>query len=188
MEFHSSSFRNIITVIVLLSSLVKIAQSIGVCYTPGPAFPIPSLSASFFASSGIPSKLDNLIVSAIVRASKSWSSMNTSFAIQLTSGTETLWSSYYTATVLGDYEDGPATPVTGDTVFRIASISKTFTVYALLLEAGIRLDNPITKYLPELNDIDDAPRVPLEWDRITVRSLASQLSGLRRGSMSVTFK
>ena len=131
-------------------------------------------------------QLDSLINNILTGkdAPDGWNAKNTSFAIHLTSSKETLWQSYHTAPVLGNYTDSEPTPVTGDTVFRIASCSKVFTVYALLIEAEIQLDDPITNYLPELAD-GGGEMMPVKWDEITIRSLASQLSGIGRGSIPV---
>jgi CubicO group peptidase (beta-lactamase class C family) len=72
--------------------------------------------------------------------------------------------------------------VDGDTIFRIGSISKLFTIYALLLQCGFRcFEDPITKYVPELqgaafnNNVDD-----VKWEEVTVGALAAQLSGIGR--------
>ena len=57
-------------------------------------------------------------------------------------------------------------PVTGDTLFQIASISKTFLATAImrLVDAGkIELDAPLRKYLPglKLKDINVAKQVTM---------------------------
>lgn len=73
--------------------------------------------------------------------------------------------------------------VGADTVFRIGSISKLFTVYTLLLRGGFDVfEDPVTKYVPELrkessdfNAVED-----VDWDEVTVGALASQLSGILR--------
>ena len=65
-----------------------------------------------------------------------------------------------------------AIPVTADTAFAIASMSKTFTaalILALQQEGRLGLDVPAATYLPEL-DLDPA---------ITVRQLMDHTSGLR---------
>lgn len=69
-------------------------------------------------------------------------------------------------------------PPTVDTVFRIASMTKSFTAAALMtqvVEGTLRLDDPVAQHVPELGDwrgaTADAP--PL-----TVRHLASMESGL----------
>ena len=66
-------------------------------------------------------------------------------------------------------------PVSGDTIFRIASLSKSFTALGVLQlrDAGkLQLDQPITAYLPEVPSPagDAAP--------VTVRQLLTHVAGL----------
>lgn len=71
--------------------------------------------------------------------------------------------------------DGRGDRITPDTQFRIASLSKSFTAFAVmrLVEAGrIGLDRPVRRYLPTFDVADRAGR------RITVRELLNQTSGL----------
>src|SRR5690606_11591588 len=69
-------------------------------------------------------------------------------------------------------------PVTDRSVFRIASMTKSFVAAAILQlrDAGkLRLDDPVTQYIPEFMDqalpTDDAPA-------ITIRHLLTHTSGL----------
>lgn len=81
--------------------------------------------------------------------------------------------------------------VTQDTVFRLGSITKVFTVLALTLhEDKFSWDDPITKHVPELrclhaphraNGTTPAP-FSVEWHQITLRALSSQLAGIPRDS------
>ena len=74
----------------------------------------------------------------------------------------------------GEARDG--VPVTGQTQFRIASLSKSFTAMAVLqlVEAGqIELDVPVARYLPNF-----ALAPPSSSARITVRQLLDHTSGL----------
>ncbi|MDR1963912.1 MAG: beta-lactamase family protein [Planctomycetaceae bacterium] len=79
-------------------------------------------------------------------------------------------------------------PMNGDTVFWIASQSKPITAVAVLMlvdEGKLGLDDPVTKYLPELNELrvavkEDEKRtvlVPVETP-ITLRHLLSHSSGM----------
>ena len=68
-------------------------------------------------------------------------------------------------------------PVTPDTVFRIASMTKSFTAVAILAlrdEGRLSLDDPAERYVPELKNLayptSDAPR-------ITIRHLLSHAAG-----------
>jgi CubicO group peptidase (beta-lactamase class C family) len=73
--------------------------------------------------------------------------------------------------------------VNGDSIYRLGSISKIFPVLALLKLDGVSLEDKITKYLPELNKLNDQAPVKdfttqVEWDEITLGALASHLSGI----------
>ncbi|KAI8940804.1 hypothetical protein NX059_002067 [Plenodomus lindquistii] len=62
--------------------------------------------------------------------------------------------------------------IDGDSVYRIASVSKLLTVYLLLLEGGATIFNEkVTKYLPELEAVAN-------WNDITIGSLAGYLGGI----------
>lgn len=92
---------------------------------------------------------------------------------------------HHTAPSLATTTEG-VTTVTSDTVYRVASISKAWTVYISLLAAGDdAFNDPITKYVPELADYaashDEDNRLNvIDWNSVTVGSLASQLSGTGR--------
>lgn len=78
-----------------------------------------------------------------------------------------------------------------DTVFRMASVSKLWTVLLILIEKGLApFSDPITKYIPELRpeairmsrnatEIEDKIDF-ISWDEVTVGELASQLTGIAR--------
>lgn len=77
--------------------------------------------------------------------------------------------------VAGYGHDGDGTTVTGDTLFRIASLSKSFTALAVmqLVEDGrLALDDPVAMHLPEFRLADT------RGADITVRQLLDQTSGL----------
>ncbi len=64
-------------------------------------------------------------------------------------------------------------PITSNTVFHIASVSKQFTTFAIYLlekEGKISLDDNLRKYIPEIPEFDKP---------ITIRHLCSHTSGLR---------
>jgi CubicO group peptidase (beta-lactamase class C family) len=76
--------------------------------------------------------------------------------------------------------DASGAAVTPNTVFRIGSITKTFTGLALLKlrdEGKLNLDDPVAKYLPELG----TARYPTsDSGPITLRHLVTHTSGLPR--------
>jgi len=117
-----------------------------------------------------------------------------SYSIQIFSsnpGPPILWERHRTAKNLPANTTG-VKDVDGDTVYRLGSVSKVFTVLAFLAEAGdVHWNQPITKYVPELaklagrassSDFDSVRETA--WDDITVGSLASQVSGLGRDCKS----
>lgn len=145
------------------------------CYNVSPAFPVPRWPN---AHKSLEPALDRIpgLLSDVMAQSKY---DNCSFSLEITSGTETILGGYHTARVLNESRPGD-TRVDWDSQYRIASITKVFTTLGVLYqhEAGnLNLDDPITKYIAELAD-DDNGDVP--WKDITLRILASQLSGIPR--------
>ena len=73
-------------------------------------------------------------------------------------------------------------PVTEDTIFHWASITKTFTGIAILQlrDRGLlSLDDPVVKYLPELRQV----RNPFgDMSQVTLRHLLSHSAGFRAGT------
>ncbi len=64
-------------------------------------------------------------------------------------------------------------PITTSTVFQVASVSKQFTVFSILLleqEGKLSIDDDVRKYLPEMPDYGY---------KITLRNLANHTSGIR---------
>jgi hypothetical protein len=110
-------------------------------------------------------------------------STNNTFSINIfsTFSDTPLYEYYYTAPRFSNGSVGTKT-VDGDTVFRVGSISKLFTVFALLIEKGdANLNDPITKYVPELRNSPDTGTVnSVQWDDVTLGALASQMSGIGR--------
>lgn len=97
-------------------------------------------------------------------------------AFGLTIGNRLYWANGYGVTKLERGE-----PVTPETVFRIASVTKTLTATSILKlrdEGKLALDDPITKYLPEFSlrgyEPDTAP--------ILIRHLLTHTAGLPRDS------
>ncbi|KAK3714048.1 hypothetical protein LTR37_008077 [Vermiconidia calcicola] len=151
-----------------------IASAIATCFDPSPAFPVPEWTnggedlSSVFDS--IETQLRDLIADQKYDAA--------SFSVEVTSSHESLWSQYHTARKRNESRPG-AERVDGDSLYRIASITKVFTTLGLLYqyEAGnLDLQSPISKYIPEL--AVNGGEIP--WHDITLRTLASQLSGLPR--------
>jgi CubicO group peptidase (beta-lactamase class C family) len=102
-----------------------------------------------------------------------------SFSVEVTSSKESIWSKHHTARERNTSR--PDIPeVNGDAVYRVASVSKVVTVLGVLYqhESGkLSLDEPVDRYIEELREEQEGG-VP--WKDITLRSIASQLSGIPR--------
>ena len=120
-----------------------------------PHLPIPRLSAEDF--SGVAQSLTAIIEEQIARQGGG-DDIHASVEI-VTSDDDSLF----------EYHHGDG--ISGDSVYRIASISKVFTVYEALLQ-GVNLDDSVARYLPQFN-------TP-EYAGITLRSLAGHTSGITR--------
>jgi hypothetical protein len=81
---------------------------------------------------------------------------------------------------------GSTERVAVDSVFRIGSVSKLFTVYAFLLHGGLELwQRPVTEYVPELRRLsqhsgNSTDLDGVRWEEVTLGSLASHMSGCGR--------
>jgi CubicO group peptidase (beta-lactamase class C family) len=76
-------------------------------------------------------------------------------------------------------------PVTDDTIFHWASITKTFTAIGVmqLRDRGlISLDDPIVKYVPELRTVHNPFSAQTKTGAITIRQLLSHSAGFRAGT------
>ncbi|KAI1175651.1 beta-lactamase/transpeptidase-like protein [Nemania sp. FL0916] len=98
-----------------------------------------------------------------------------------------LWTHYWTAKNLESLNTTGVRTIDGDTVFRIGSLTKIFTMLTFLAEVGdASWNEPIAKYIPEVAalmedgaDTSHSLTTP-DWGAITIGSLASQISGLMR--------
>lgn len=65
------------------------------------------------------------------------------------------------------------------TISRIGSVSKLFTAYAIIAQAGMEvLSHPVTRYLPELaGNSTINPLQRIDWNEITVGALLSHQAG-----------
>lgn len=161
---------------MMIISTLALAAVVGAkCYEPSIAHPLPEydphdpLLQETFAS------IDSALTVAV--ASPDYAS--NSFSIEITSSIETLWS-YHTTARERNHSRPDIPRVNGDALYRIASITKAFTVLGILYqhEAGnVSLDDTVNKYIKELGEKSDGG---IPWKDITLRSLASQLSGIPR--------
>lgn len=160
----------------LLVGLSTVGLAAAKCYDPSPAFPVPlwqtgakDLEPAF---DRITKRLQHLAADGKYNTS--------SFSIEVTSNTDTLWSHYHTARIHNATRPGD-THVDGASTYRIASITKTFTTLGILYQhaaGNLSLDDPVSHYIADFADPDSNGDIP--WKDITLRIMASQLSGIPR--------
>jgi len=161
---------------VLVAATLCATNVLATCYDPSPAF-APSASKVLSQDKDFWASLDNIVDNVLIGNRYNTSS----FSVEITTSDQTLWSHHHTASVLN--ESIGVREIDGNSRFRIASITKTFTVLALLhqVDAGkLRLDDSVKEYIEEFQAPDFGT---LPWKDITIRSLASQLSGIPRERM-----
>ncbi|CAM1507945.1 Fc.00g047930.m01.CDS01 [Cosmosporella sp. VM-42] len=76
-----------------------------------------------------------------------------------------------------------AQKIDADTVYRVGSVSKAYTVLAALKLAGVSMEDPVTKYLPRLRKLKQQQQVvdgmtTVDWDKVTLQSLASHMGDI----------
>ena len=88
---------------------------------------------------------------------------------------------HYTAPQVTDAKHG-TNEVDGDSIYRVASVSKLITVFTGMLElTDAQWNTPLSKIFPGLSSHNDKTNNPVEeiqWDNITPWTLANQLSGI----------
>ncbi|KAJ5775089.1 uncharacterized protein N7511_000100 [Penicillium nucicola] len=94
---------------------------------------------------------------------------------------------HHTASEVAKFPIG-ARKVDGDSIYKVASVSKLFTVLAGLLELEDKdWERPLTDIFPSLAEQvrENRDKFQLtrdvEWDKITLKAIASQMSGIPHG-------
>jgi CubicO group peptidase (beta-lactamase class C family) len=165
------------------------------CPPQGPAFEKPT---NFATNGAIRAALANITDTLRARdADGSTGAFDTSYSIEIfsTSTEEPIFSWHHTAQNLSTRASPNATSygvntVDANTVYRLGSLTKIFTIYTWLAQDGdVKWNEPITKYIPELaaaaeRAANDAV-ANVAWGDVTIGALASQLSGAVRDCKSV---
>ena len=170
---------------ILLSHLPASAAKVN-CPLYGQLLPRPTKLLQDPSIQAVAGVLDG-VVAQYIDNDNSTGSQHFSYAVEVFTGSEDkpLWSHYWTAPNLKTLNSTGVTNVDTNTVFRIGSVTKIFTVLSFLARVGDGIWNdPITKYLPEIEEIaskaSGSPIYTTDWESITVGSLATQMSGLIR--------
>ncbi|KAI0849509.1 beta-lactamase/transpeptidase-like protein [Daldinia vernicosa] len=177
-----------VAALLLTAQMILPANGIPNCPYPGPAFPKPTALAS---SDRIKTAIANLTATFDARGMDPSTNPNgTSWSIQVFSASdsdedEPVWSHYHTATDLLAADTPGVKSIDGNTVFRLGSVTKIFTILTFLIEAGDTYWNtPVTQWVPELELLAGKaqydPIMNVDWDSITLQDLASHIAGIVR--------
>ena len=174
----------------LVSSLPTSLTTNKICPILGPSFSRPSNIGSYPAFQNASRSLDNAINAALINGISTYGDalFNTStFSIGVYSANDEglAYQKHFTDPTVAKSDVGVHS-VDADTIYRIGSTSKLFTVLGFLSKVGYqKWYDPITLYLPEdlfaPSKLDNISTGALpQWSDITIGDLASQLSGVSR--------
>ncbi|KAI1340287.1 beta-lactamase/transpeptidase-like protein [Xylariaceae sp. FL0016] len=164
---------------LVVTWVFSIASAAPTCPLEGSVFPKPAQLAD---SEAIKTAVANLTTTFENITS---SAQNYSFAVEVFSAghAEPLFSVYHTAPRLSTLNTTGVSKVDANTVFRLGSMTKVYTIYLFLIRAGDKIWNePITKYVPELQALANRsdPVKYVAWDDVTIGGLATQMTGIPR--------
>ncbi|KAL9949725.1 hypothetical protein ACHAQF_001655 [Verticillium nonalfalfae] len=149
--------------LVALSWLTWVAAH---CPPTGAVLPNLKIRSSDGIATALEKSLDNVVKSC----QNDFNITTTSFSIAITTTDDTFFEFHHTALLR---DDTGVNTVNGDTIYRLGSVTKVFTVLSLLLEEGLNLDSPIWQFVPELENI-------VKYKDTTLRMLASQIAGVNQ--------
>lgn len=189
------TIRTVRLVIEVFLTFLALSAAKPNCPLYGPLLPRPTNLLQDPGIKGVGSILDG-VVAKYIDNDNTTGSEHFSYVVEAFAGSEDkpLWSHYWTAPNLKTLNSTGVAKVDTNTVFRIGSVTKIFTVLSFLATVGDGIWNdPITKHLPEIQEIaNNASGSPIytpDWDSITIGSLASQMSGLIRDcKASISFR
>jgi CubicO group peptidase (beta-lactamase class C family) len=161
--------------LVSLAQLTIFGLSAAKCYEPLLAFPPPEYDVEHPI---LRTAFDHLRALLTIAVDAPEHDRN-SFSVEITSSKRSLWSHHHTARERNASRPDIPT-VNGDALYRIASVTKAFTVLGIFQQhvvGNLSLDDPVDKFFEGLR-AEQKGNIP--WKDITLRSLASQLSGIPR--------
>ena len=178
-----------------LTIFAATTAAVSVCLPLGPVYPVPTAPSRSQALKTAFQDLENTIAQSLQNNGSSYGQLDpntTSFIMEVYSVHEVkpLFEHSFSAPELANAEEG-VQAVSESTIFRLGSMSKLLSVYNFLIHAGDDSWNqPITRYIPELADaatqtagtLQSSTIVNVDWDTVTVGSLASQMAGIARES------
>jgi CubicO group peptidase (beta-lactamase class C family) len=147
---------------------LRYTEAVQYCPPAGiPLLPLPNLSiAPPFDTEPLKAALDRLNADAIL-----FNTSSTSYSVSITTTEDTVFEYHWTAPNVNSTVG--VSEVNGDTIYRIFSVTKLFTVLSALLQEGLDIDDLVSKHVPQLEGSKN-------FENTTLRMLASHLSGAAR--------
>jgi hypothetical protein len=171
-------------VLNLLTFHLSLTRAFNACPFLGPDLPaatnLVNSPAVQNATSILKARIEDGITSGLLFPNQS----SFSVGIFSTNTSASLFEYHFTSPILAT--SNGTKKVDSNSIYRIGSISKLFTVYTFLIEDGdAHFHEPITKYVPELLEASQQHRASdaanfVDWKSVTVGNLASQISGIGR--------
>lgn len=150
----------------------------------GPAFEPPTKLIAEKAIISTVANVTQLLQSMFLTGKTPYGNMvgnDTALSVQVASldGAAPLVDFHYTPASL-NVSAGSTAKVDADSVYRIGSLSKLYTVYTLLANNGRQYwDTPVAELIPELKAQRNGSVIEQsQWSEITVGALASQMGGV----------
>ena len=150
---------------ILFLFLLQLQPIQCICYPTEPLLPRPDIPEDWQLTD-LTKTLDDFVQNS---ADYGWNSSTNAFSVMATSPNHTFFRYHHTALMRNS---SGVQEVNDDTVYMAASITKVFTVLAVMLNKKMSLDDPIGKYVEELD--------VLEWEHVTLRLLSNQQAALPR--------
>lgn len=145
--------------------LVPVVMAFNYCPPTGPLLPQPVLHSS---GCFMVSPLTRALHALTNGTDAPFNTSTTSFSLMITTPKDTIFEFHHTAS---DVDQRGVRTVDGDSVYRVASVTKMVTVLAAMLEEGLDLDASIGSYIVELADDE-------RYKEVTLRLLASHVAGV----------
>lgn len=167
------------TIALITTWGLVLSKAAPTCPLEGPVFPKPVHLAK---SEAIKAAVANLTSTfqAITN-----SAQNYSFAVEVFSvhDPNPIFSVLHTAPKLATLNTTGVKRVDANTIFRLGSLTKIYTVYLFLINAGDDIWNEsVVKYVPELRALANRsdPVADIAWEQVTIGGLATQMTGIPR--------
>jgi hypothetical protein len=174
-------------ILLLAGAVSSVTAVVNPCPLEGPVWPKPAKLSTRPAVVAAVANLTSFFTKLDANPDVTVGTQNYSYSIVVFSSyeDEPLFNYSHTSPLLASQSTQGVTEVDTDTVFRLGSLTKIFTIYNMLLNVGDAIWNdPITKYVPEL--VAQADRTPFDavnytdWNDVTIGGLATQMAGVPR--------